>query len=133
MTTLVVGTDAVESSEPLAEYLAAVVDEGDTVHVVNSLIGGDDTTSEAIRNGEEAIEVVADALADHPVTVEDHQLVRGNEPVEDLLTFAEEVDADEFVVGIRKRTPVGKVVFGSTGQNLLLGADRPVRCVPLVE
>ena len=133
MTTLVVGTDAVESSEPLAEYLATVVDEDDTVHVVNSLIGGDDTTSEAIRNGEEAIEVVADALTDRPVTVETHQLVRGNEPVEDLLTFADEVDADEFVVGIRKRTPVGKVVFGSTGQNLLLGADRPVRCVPLVE
>lgn len=133
MTTLVVGTDAVESSEPLAEYLAAVVDEGDTVHVVNSLVGGDDTTGEAIRSGEEAIEGIADALADHPVTVETHQLVRGNEPVEDLLTFAEETDADEFVVGIRKRTPVGKVVFGSTGQNLLLGADRPVRCVPLVE
>jgi len=133
MTTLVVGTDAVESSEPLAEYLATVVDEDDTVYVVNSLLGGDNTTGEAIRNGEEAIEAVADALADRRVAVETHQLVRGNEPVEDLLTFADEVDADEFVVGIRKRTPVGKVVFGSTGQNLLLGADRPVRCVPLVE
>ena len=67
MTTLVVGTDAVESSEPLAEYLAAVVDEGDTVHVVNSLIGGDGTTGEAIRSGEEAIEGIVDALAGHQI------------------------------------------------------------------
>ncbi|MFB6140761.1 MAG: universal stress protein [Halosimplex sp.] len=133
MTDLVVGTDAVESSEALADYLLDIVDAEDTVYVVNSLEGGDDTSSEEVRAGEDAIEVIVDALVDVPVTVETHQFVRGNEPVEDLLQFAQRVDADEFVIGIRKRTPVGKVVFGSTGQNLLLGTDRPVRCVPLVD
>ncbi|WP_459194670.1 universal stress protein [Halosimplex sp. J119] len=133
MAKLVVGTDAVASSEALAAYLVDVADPEDTVYVVNSLKGGDDTSGQDIRDGEAAVEAVADALADLPVTVETHQFVRGNQPVEDLLDFADDVDADEFVVGIRKRTPVGKVVFGSTGQNLLLGADRPVRCVPLVD
>mgnify|MGYP000654590049 FL=1 len=133
MTELVVGTDTVESSEALAAYLSDVVEPEDTIYVVNSLEGGDDTSGEDVRTGEAAIEAVVDALVDVPVSVETHQFVRGNEPVEDLMTFAQEIDADEFVVGIRKRTPVGKVVFGSTGQNLLLGTDRPVRCVPLVE
>lgn len=133
MVELVVGTDTVESSEPVAEYLAGVVRPDDVVYVVNSLPGGDDTDSDDVRSGEDAIEVIADRLADAAVTVETHQFVRGNKPVEDLLTFAEEVDADEFVIGIRKHSPVGKVVFGSTAQNLLLGADQPVRCVPLVE
>jgi len=133
MTELVVGTDTVESSEALAAYLRRVVEPEDTIYVVNSLEGGEDTSGDDVRAGEKAIEAVVDALEDLAVTVDTHQFVRGNEPVEDLMTFAQEVDADEFVVGIRKRTPVGKVVFGSTGQNLLLGTDLPVRCVPLVE
>lgn len=133
MVELVVGTDTVESSEAVAAYLADAVTADDVVYVVNSLPGGDDTDSEDVTAGGDAIDVIADRLADAAVTIETHQFVRGNEPVEDLLAFAEEVDADEFVVGIRKRSPVGKVVFGSTAQNLLLGADRPVRCVPLVE
>ncbi|MFC7140068.1 universal stress protein [Halosimplex aquaticum] len=133
MTELVVGTDAAESSDALADYLADVVDTDDTLYVVNSLVGGEDTTGGDVQAGERAIQVVVDRMEELPVTVETHQFVRGNEPVEDLLAFAEEVDADEFVIGVHKRTPVGKVVFGSTAQNLLLAADRPVRCVPLVE
>lgn len=132
MVDLVVGTDSPETSATLASYLAGVVDADDTVYVVNSLTGGDETDAEAVFDGEAALDGVAEELADRPVTVETRQFVRGNEPVEDLLAFAADVDADEFVIGIRKRSPVGKVVFGSTGQNLLLGADRPVRCVPLL-
>jgi len=133
MTKLVVGTDNTESSDAIIEYLRSVVEPEDTIYIVNSLSGGDDTSSEDVRNGEKAIETIEEGLAGVAADVETHQFVRGNEPVEDLLAFADEVDADEFVVGMRKRTPVGKVVFGSTGQNLLLGADRPVRCVPLVD
>lgn len=132
MTTFVVGTDAPGSSATLADYLDSVLDAGDAVHVVNSLRGGDDTNAEDVRAGEAAIELVADRLADSDATVETHQFVRGNAPVDDLLAQADEVEADEFVVGIRERSPVGKVVFGSTAQQLLLEADRPVRCVPLV-
>lgn len=133
MARLVVGTDSTESSEVLADYLEDVVDPEDVVCVVNSLPGGEDTDSENVRDGEAAIDVIVERLEPVPVTVETHQFVRGNEPVEDLLEFADDVDADEFVIRIRKHSPVGKVVFGSTAQNLLLGADRPVRCVPLVE
>lgn len=131
MVDLVVGTDTTESSAALTDYLLDVVDADDTVYVVNSLPGGDETDADEVRAGEDAIDAVVDSLVDRPVTVETHQFVRGNEPVEDLLAFADEVDADEFVIGIRKRSPVGKVMFGSTAQSLLLGADRTVRCVPL--
>jgi nucleotide-binding universal stress UspA family protein len=132
MTDLVVGTDSVESSDPLGDYLAGAVGPEDTVYLVNSLPGGDASDADDVRAGERAIDALVDRLESVSVPVETHQFVRGNQPVEDLLTFAEEVDADEFVIGIRKHSPVGKVVFGSTAQNLLLAADRPVRCVPLV-
>lgn len=133
MARLVVGVDTTESSTELAAYLAGVVAADDVVYVVNSLPGRDESDAEDARAGEDAMDVVADRVADTGATVETHQLVRGNEPAEDLLAFADDVDADEFVVGIRKHTPVGKVVFGSTAQSLLLSADVPVRCVPLTD
>lgn len=131
MTRLLVGTDSKEASERLLGYLESRVGEDDTVYVVNSLVGGDETSSEEIAEGDEAIEGLEDALSGQ-TTVETHQYIRGNAPVEDLLEAAEEFDIDEYVIGIRKHSPVGKIMFGSTAQNLLLESDYPVRCVPLV-
>lgn len=131
MTRLLVGTDSQGASEQIAEYLAEIVDEDDDVYIVNSHVGGDETTAEDIRSGEEALDTLEDALGDVG-SLERNQFVRGNHPIEDLLEAAEDWDADEYVIGIRKRTPVGKMVFGSTAQNLLLEADRTVRCVPMV-
>jgi len=131
MTRLLVGTDSTETSEQILDYLERRVDEDDTVYVVNSLVGGDETSSDDISDGEEAIERLEGPLSEQ-VTVESHQYIRGNAPIEDLLQAAEEFDIDEHIIGIRKRSPVGKMMFGSTAQNLLLESDLPVRCVPLV-
>jgi nucleotide-binding universal stress UspA family protein len=127
MATFLVGTDSVETSERLIEYLEGRVGDGDTVIAVNSLRGGDGTSDEEVIEGRDALETLTDAFAD----VDDHQLVRGNSPQEDLMQFAADHDVDEIVVGIRKRSPTGKLVFGSTAQDLLLSAELPVVCVPL--
>jgi nucleotide-binding universal stress UspA family protein len=131
MTRLLVGTDGTEVSEQLVEYLDGRVSADDTVVVVNSLEGGDETSSDDIASGEEALDTLEDGLRDQ-ATIERHQFIRGNAPVEDMLEAADEHDIDEYVIGIRKRSPVGKMMFGSTAQNLLLEADLPVRCIPLV-
>jgi nucleotide-binding universal stress UspA family protein len=131
MTRLLVGTDSRKASERLLDYLESEVSADDTVYIVNSLFGGDETSSDEIADGEEAIEILEDGLGDQ-TTVETHQYIRGNAPIEDLLEAAEKFDIDEHVIGIRKRSPVGKMMFGSTAQNLLLESDLPVRCIPLV-
>lgn len=46
-----------------------------------------------------------------------------------VLAVAEEVDADLIVVGLRKRTPVGKLILGSVAQRILLDAGAPVLAV----
>jgi nucleotide-binding universal stress UspA family protein len=130
MTRILVGTDTAAASERLAEYLRRSVGGDDEVYVVNSQVGGDATTDEDIREGTAALETLTDALDGH-THVESHQYVRGNDPVEDLMAAGGEFDADEYAIALRKRTSVGKVVFGSTAQNLLQQTDRPVRCVPL--
>lgn len=48
------------------------------------------------------------------------------EPAEMLLETADAADADYLVIGGRKRTPIGKALFGSVSQSVLLNATRPV-------
>jgi nucleotide-binding universal stress UspA family protein len=46
-----------------------------------------------------------------------------------ITTVAEEVEADQLIVGGRKRSPTGKAVFGSTAQEVLLSAPCPATFV----
>ena len=45
---------------------------------------------------------------------------------DNILRYAEEQDARYLVIGLRKRSPTGKAVFGSVGQSILLNAHQPV-------
>ena len=51
------------------------------------------------------------------------------EPADDLIAIAAEVDADLIVIGLRRRTPVGKLILGSNAQRILLDAHCPVLAV----
>lgn len=48
------------------------------------------------------------------------------EPAAAILDIADERDADLIVVAGRKRTPTGKVLFGSVTQSVILDTERPV-------
>jgi nucleotide-binding universal stress UspA family protein len=48
------------------------------------------------------------------------------DPVEEIVDKADEIDANRICVAGRKRTPTGKVLFGSVAQGVILDADRPV-------
>lgn len=128
MTTFLAGTDSVATSEKLLSYLETRVGDDDEVYAVNSLRGGDRSTDDDVLAGTEALEVLEDNIG-----AEGHQLIRGNSPQEDILAFADDNDVDELVIGIRKRNPTAKIVFGSTAQSVLLRSERPVAVVPLTE
>ena len=53
----------------------------------------------------------------------------GMAPAAQLLAAAKEHEAEMVVIGIRRRSPVGKLVLGSVSQDVLLGADCPVLAV----
>lgn len=53
-------------------------------------------------------------------------VVRHGDPAEQILDVADEVDADMIVLGGRKRSPLGSLLFGSVSQAVTLDSSRPV-------
>ncbi|MFE7223985.1 universal stress protein [Nocardioides sp. NPDC057577] len=51
------------------------------------------------------------------------------DPSDTVVQVAQRLDARLIVLGLRARTPVGKLVFGSTAQRILLDATCPVLAV----
>ena len=129
MTRYLIGVDTTDTAEKLVSYLQDRVTDDDTVYAVNSLYGESETSDAEVVEGREATEYVEDHLPD----VDAHQLIRGHSPQEDLVQFADEHAVEELVIGIRKRSPTGKLVFGSTAQDLLLETTRPTVVVPLTD
>jgi nucleotide-binding universal stress UspA family protein len=58
--------------------------------------------------------------------------VRGHDATAEVLDAAEEHNADLIVIGLRRRSPVGKLFLGSTAQRILLEADCPVLAVKAI-
>lgn len=129
MTTFVLATNAVSVSETLCSYLQTVLDPDDIVYAVNSQRGGDNTSERVIADGKTALEVVPDRLGEL-ATVETYQIIRGNSPAADIFDIAAEVDADELVIGVRKRSQTDRLLFGSVAQDIMRQSDYPMRVVP---
>ena len=97
--------------------------------VVNSHRGGREFRSGGAAGSEPELPDVRSQLEAAGVRHEIRQLVRGLEPAEDLLKVAEEVSAELIIIGLRRRSPVGKLILGSNAQRILLDAPCPVLAV----
>jgi len=97
--------------------------------VVNSHRGGKDFDAAEAVAFEAELTRVGELLTAQGLDHEVRQLVRGNDPAEDLISVAEEVSADFIVIGLRRRSPVGKLILGSNAQRILLDASCPVLAV----
>jgi len=75
---------------------------------------------------------VQDQLGDSGVEHEVLQQVEAKDPAEQILEVAQQTNAELIVVGLRRRTPVGKLIMGSQAQQILLEADCPVLAVKAV-
>ena len=72
---------------------------------------------------------VQQRLADSGVEHEVAQAVEARDPADQLLRAARQSNAELIVIGLRRRTPVGKFIMGSSAQTVLLEADCPVLAV----
>jgi nucleotide-binding universal stress UspA family protein len=102
---------------------------GATLIVVNSHRGGREYDDDASARSEENLSALDAKLKDSGLTYDVRQLVRGFEPAEDLIGIAQDSGAELIVIGLRGRTPVGKLILGSNAQRILLDAPCPVLAV----
>jgi len=97
--------------------------------IVTSLIGGEKTEELKISEANKNLEQAKAYFDNLDVKSEIHLLIRGLEAGEDLVSFALEKNVDEIILGVRSRSKVGKLIFGSTTQVVILEAHCPVLTV----
>ena len=92
------------------------------------VISGPDTGSD--NAFEISLEQHADALSARLDELDVRNVVHPHDPTADpadeILDRARTSGAELIVIGLRRRSPVGKLILGSTAQRVLLEADVPV-------
>jgi len=94
--------------------------------LVSSMAKGTEEEQEQIKNIEKELTLLKSDLEAQGIACETHLLIRGMESGEDLVRYAEEQGIEEIIIGIRRRSKVGKLLFGSTAQYVILNAQCPV-------
>jgi nucleotide-binding universal stress UspA family protein len=99
------------------------------IFVVTSMISGPQVPRDEFVKKEKELEKVKRQLSKEDIGCETTLSVRGLETGEDLVLFARENGIDEIIIGIKKLSKVGKFIFGSTAQYVILEAPCPVLTV----
>jgi nucleotide-binding universal stress UspA family protein len=130
MTTVVVGyVPKPEGEAALRKAIEEAKLRDAKLVVVNSHRGGTEFDADASSQAEREMDSVRKIVEEAGVPYDIRQLVRGFEPAEDLISIAEANGADLIVIGLRRRSPVGKLILGSNAQRVLLDAHCPVLAV----
>ena len=77
-------------------------------------------------------ERVQQVLVNTGLNAEFKQYVRGKNAVEEIQAMVESLPVSVLIIGLRKRSPVGKLIMGSVAQELLLSVSCPVLAVKSV-
>ena len=118
------GTNSAKEALNLAKTHAKLFNA--SVDVVTSMQKGTEQQREEIEQAERGLEYAKSLFEDIDITCNTHLLIRGLSAGEDLVEFAAENQVDEIIVGVKRRSKVGKLLMGSTAQFVILQADCPV-------
>ena len=127
MTILVGYLDTPEGRAALNAGIAEAALRDQPLVVVNSPRRGAPVDDDMLAP--EQVSQIVDRAADRGVRVEVRQPLHGDSLADTLDAVVREVDATLVVIGLRHRSPVGKLILGSTAQRILLDAAVPVLAV----
>lgn len=126
--TVVVGyLPTAEGSAAVDAAITAAQTSGSRLLVVNTGEAGDDSTA-SFASGQD-LDALSAQLEGLGMAFEIRQRPAGRSAAVEILAAAAESNAELVVIGIRRRSPVGKLFLGSTAQDVLLGADCAVLAV----
>jgi nucleotide-binding universal stress UspA family protein len=127
MTVLVGYLPSPEGEAALAAGIAEAARRDEPLVVLNSPRSGAPVTS--TQADDAALVRLRRTAHDAGVELTVRQDVHTDDLVDLVLEVADELDASVIVIGLRHRSPVGKLLMGSTAQRILLSSTRPVLSV----
>lgn len=99
------------------------------IFIMTSLEQSPALKKEDIDRAENRLENLQRAFEVDNIPCKTQAFVSYQSPGEDLVNFVKGNDIDEIIIGVRRRSKVGKLVFGSTAQYVILEAPCPVVAV----
>lgn len=127
MTILVAYVPRPEGQAALDKGIEIAKSRNEHLVVVNASPGGskEDPSFADVQD----FERVQQILANTGLNTELKQYVRGKNAVEEIEALVESLQVSLLIIGLRKRSPVGKLIMGSVAQELLLSVSCPVLAV----
>ncbi|WP_114968186.1 universal stress protein [Rhodoferax ferrireducens] len=127
MTILVAYAPRPEGQAALDKGMEIAARRQERLVVVNAIPGGSqDDPSRADAQDVERIETL---LAESGLDAEFKQFIRGKSAVSEIEDLVDSLQVSLLVIGLRKRSPVGKLILGSVAQDILLSVPCPVLAV----
>ncbi|MCV2395372.1 universal stress protein [Actinotalea sp. M2MS4P-6] len=125
---IIVGYTPTPQGEAALDHgIAEARHHGDDLLVVN-VSASSDPHDDTFATDTELVDL-EHRLSAEGVGFQVRQLVRGHDAAEEILALEKDQHVRGIVIGVRRRTPVGKLLLGSTSQRILLDADSPVIAV----
>jgi nucleotide-binding universal stress UspA family protein len=121
------GSNAANDALNLTKKYAAAF--GATVSVVTSMAKATEGDQEIILQAERALQYAQSVFEKDKIDCNTHLLVRGLSTGEDIVRFAADNGVDLIIVGVKRRSKVGKILLGSTAQYVIIKAPCPVLSV----
>ncbi len=127
MTILVAYVPRPEGQAALDKGIEIAKSRNEHLVVVNASPGGskEDPSFADVQD----FERIEQILANTGLNTELKQYVRGKNAVEEIEGLVESLHVSLLIIGLRKRSPVGKLIMGSVAQELLLSVSCPVLSV----
>ncbi|MGD8963050.1 MAG: universal stress protein [Desulfobacterales bacterium] len=99
------------------------------VYVVRSLAQSREMNRDDIQKAEQELETIKRSFRDDGIECKTEAIVSSISAGEDLVQFVKDREIDELIVGVKRRSKVGKLIFGSNAQYIILMAPCPVVAV----
>ncbi|RLC17930.1 MAG: universal stress protein [Deltaproteobacteria bacterium] len=100
---------------------------GATLEVINSIMRDLSLKRSFIEKKEQALVYeINEFLGGSGISYKAELLIDTLHPAEQMVQYAEKEEIDQIFIGIEKKSKVGKLIFGSTAQHMILTAPCPV-------
>lgn len=127
MTILVAYVPRPEGQAALVAGIDLARQRGERLVVVNAGPGGQGEDASVADAAD--VERIEKMLRTAGVEAELKQYIRGKDAVDEIEAMIEPLRVSLLIIGLRKRSPVGKLLLGSVAQQLLLSVPCPVLAV----